>query len=271
LKNVTKTWGLRVLNICHVAATSRPRHRHEGGQCHMWKFPPAPCWRVLWRGPAKIWRGPPKYWRGMSSEHNFTTLTTHAYVYFDITFDVLLSPIIFATTLRCFLWRPGKQCCFQLTFLMATVAVVLDIFRNIATSHQPLHIPISMFILTSNLTPMSFSMSLFASSITGVTWWCVIQRRRHDTLGVEKNAYCPKSCYLKHLIGCAICQWRRCGRHCLKQTLGSTNMVANICGCYLQCFQFHHIKLAMFMQTSCTTTAMIIMSWLVFSWMWWLF
>jgi hypothetical protein len=106
-----------------------------------------------------------------------------------------------------------------LTFLMANVTVVSDIFRSIAAFYEPLQMPIFMFVLTSNLTPLSFSMSMLASSITGVTWWCVIQRRRHDTLGVDKNACCRNRCYLKHLNECAICQWRRCGWHCLRQRL----------------------------------------------------
>ena len=109
LKNVTKTRVLRVLKMCHLAATSSPRHRHEGGQCHVEFFPPAPCWCGEWRGPAKMWRGgakirrgPAKYWRGMSSQHNFTTLSSDAYVYFDITFDVLGFFVTSHLTCSCF-------------------------------------------------------------------------------------------------------------------------------------------------------------------------
>lgn len=118
LKNVTKTRVLRVLKMCHLAATSPPRHRHEGGQCHVEFSPRPPCWCGGWRGPAKMWRGgakirrgPAKYWRGMSSQHNFTTLSSDAYVYFDITFDVPVFYRTLGTTLWCFLRRPCEQCC----------------------------------------------------------------------------------------------------------------------------------------------------------------
>ena len=39
---------------------------------------------------------------------------------------------------------------------MATVPVVVDIFQNIAMFDQAFNMPISMFILTSILTPISY-------------------------------------------------------------------------------------------------------------------
>jgi hypothetical protein len=39
---------------------------------------------------------------------------------------------------------------------MATVPVVVDIFQNIAMFDQAFNMPISMFILTSILTPVSY-------------------------------------------------------------------------------------------------------------------
>ena len=79
----------------------------------------------------------------------------------------------------------------------------------------------------------------------------------------------PYCCFVPTAMLCPMFRVRltRCGRHRLRHTLRSTNIVANICGCYLQCLQFHHIELAMFLHTSCAAAAIIIMSWLVFSWM----
>ena len=49
---------------------------------------------------------------------------------------------------------------FLLTFLMATVPVVVDIYQKIAMFHQTFNMPISMFILTSNLTLVSYARCL---------------------------------------------------------------------------------------------------------------
>jgi len=40
---------------------------------------------------------------------------------------------------------------------MATVSGVVDIFQNIAMFDQTFNMPISMFIWTSNLTPVSYA------------------------------------------------------------------------------------------------------------------